>query len=307
MKKHNIILALLPLMTMLTVMSSCGSDTPSGPDLSKVETATDFVDPRDGRTYKCVKIGDQIWMAENLAYFTPGGSFNGCFTWNQTPDNISSLDLDRQVFIDMFTSVVQDPNHNWKTECGLDPERMLLNFQMFYIGGSDTQTQVMNSYSSSAYRPFSDEFNSRKTEYVMNHFDEFETVLRERTETADAAAGNYSKKYGYLYSFEGAKKACPDGWRVPTDADWKKLEQAMGMSKEEADIMNAWRGNGIGKELKRGGSTGFNALMAGCNAYCGGGSHLWINQDESCYFWTSEFYTYTEEVEKDEDDSNADS
>ena len=44
----------------------------------------------------------------------------------------------------------------------------------------------------------------------------------------DYQNGDYSTanaaKYGMLYSYDGAVQAIPDGWRLPTDADWKALE-----------------------------------------------------------------------------------
>lgn len=49
-------------------------------------------------------------------------------------------------------------------------------------------------------------------------------------------------KYGYLYSYEGANQAAPDGWRLPSDEDWKNLEIALGMSKSDADA-DGWRGS----------------------------------------------------------------
>jgi uncharacterized protein (TIGR02145 family) len=110
----------------------------------KIEAASGntgyFTDARDGQTYKWVKIGNQVWMAENLNYNT-GNSW--CY------DNV-----------------------------------------------------------------------------IAN-----------------------CNKYGRLYDWETAIRACPKGWHLPSDDEWKTLEMDFGMSQREADDAD-WRGTDEGKKLK---------------------------------------------------------
>lgn len=73
----------------------------------------------------------------------------------------------------------------------------------------------------------------------------------------------YAKDFGNYYTYREALDNCPDGWRLPTDDDWKYLEQLLGMSSSEAS-KEGWRsgaGNlmiqkqdqGTGLELRYGG------------------------------------------------------
>jgi uncharacterized protein (TIGR02145 family) len=59
------------------------------------------------------------------------------------------------------------------------------------------------------------------------------------------------KKYGRLYSWEAAQKACPGGWHLPTEKDWMTLIENLG-GEDKA-----------GKQLRIGGASGFNAPFAG--------------------------------------------
>ena len=73
----------------------------------------------------------------------------------------------------------------------------------------------------------------------------------------------YTKRYGYSYTLTGAKEACPDGWRVPTDEDWRKLEQAYGMSASEA-LERGWRGScAYAMREVKADSTSLGILMTG--------------------------------------------
>lgn len=41
----------------------------------------------------------------------------------------------------------------------------------------------------------------------------------------DGIAAKYFKTFGFLYDFEAAQAAVPEGWRLPTVEDWQELEQ----------------------------------------------------------------------------------
>lgn len=45
---------------------------------------------------------------------------------------------------------------------------------------------------------------------------------------------NY-ETYGVLYNWEAAKTACPPGWHLPSDNEWKILEKYLGMRSSDVD------------------------------------------------------------------------
>jgi uncharacterized protein (TIGR02145 family) len=42
--------------------------------------------------------------------------------------------------------------------------------------------------------------------------------------------------YGFLYNWETAKKVCPAGWHLPTDAQWTSLKNYLGGNNKKNDI-----------------------------------------------------------------------
>lgn len=104
--------------------------------------------------------------------------------------------------------------------------------------------------------------------------------------------------YGRLYNFYAiidSNNIAPEGWHVPTDAEWKQLEMYLGMSQEDADA-TGWRGTDEGGKLKETGTvhwnppntgatneSGLTALPAGYRVNNG----AFLNIGIYAYFWSS--------------------
>jgi len=142
-----------------------------------------FTDTRDKKTYKTVKIGEQVWMAENLNY-AAGGSCGG--TVSET-----------EKWIDEDTG---DVSGEW-------------------------------------------------THYPLEY---------KNNANCD--------KYGRLYEWETAKTVCPDGWHLPSDAEWRILVEG---DKEAGNKLKASSGwdDFEGKSLNGTDNYGFSALPGGNSDY----------------------------------------
>ena len=112
------------------------------------------------------------------------------------------------------------------------------------------------------------------------------------------ATDNYST-YGVLYNWTAAQSACPSGWHLPSDAEWKQLEKSLGMTDAQANSINFRGTHNEGNKLKEAGTvhwnspntgatneTGFTALPGGYRAE----SNIFSILGETGNWWSSTFY-----------------
>jgi uncharacterized protein (TIGR02145 family) len=95
----------------------------------------------------------------------------------------------------------------------------------------------------------------------------------------------YSKDgEGYYYTWNAAQNACPTGWRLPSDDDWKTLEGFLGLTTAEQDAFR-WRGDAdnAGTQLKEKGVTDFDAKLTGFYT----AQSVFEGYNDIAYFWTS--------------------
>jgi len=174
-----------------------------------------FTDSRDGKVYKIVTIGSQVWMAENLAYLP-----------SVCPPNSESPSLP------------------------------------YY--------------------------------YVYDYNGTNVTVAKATANNTTYGVVNYTT-YGVLYNWPAAMTACPEGWHLPNDVEWKQMEMYLGMTRDDAD-QTGRRGTYEGGKLKEAGTghwpypnteatneSGFTALPGGSRAKDGTFGHIGYKG----YWWSS--------------------
>lgn len=93
----------------------------------------------------------------------------------------------------------------------------------------------------------------------------------------DNSSSNCSK-YGRLYDWNTAKKACPSGWHLPSKSEFETLLSKVG-------------GSGNNAYYKDGGNSGFNALLGGVRSLdgsfseIGGGGYWWSSSELDGIAW----------------------
>lgn len=88
------------------------------------------------------------------------------------------------------------------------------------------------------------------------------------------------EKYGRLYTWEAAMKACPGGWHLPNNVEWTSLWDAVGgknVAGKKLKSKNGWERNGNGDDI-----FGFAIQAVGYRSDNG-----YFGEGEFAFFWSS--------------------
>lgn len=272
------------LIGLFFALWACQDDEPAvmpKPEGISYGTVTD----KAGNVYKTLTIGRQTWLAENFRYSLEDGGVTEQVTYGE-------------LNLQAHKEVLQGND--------MSSYRSLLNSQLsvresflFYLrmqlfaaeddGRLNTPAATIISYLTSNTIPYL----LAAGRYLTDE-DELRLIWDDAVNHYLKVDKAYLEQYGYLYSHEGAlravKEGAPEGFHLPTDAEWMMLERQLGMNPEELEGLENWRGT-VGDLLKAGEQgIGFDALYGGAAVYALSTAYnsRYVNKGEGAYFWSSD-------------------
>ncbi|MDE7374550.1 MAG: fibrobacter succinogenes major paralogous domain-containing protein, partial [Odoribacter sp.] len=236
-----------------------------------------------GNVYKTLTIGRQTWLAENFRYRLEDGDATDQVTYGESysPDNIAKLEGDNMNDYQSFC-------RNWYGQ-----EFLLYLREQLFAAYEEGRLVTAASTLSGRVSSFSIPYLLNNNQYTVDK-DELLSIWDDAVNHYLKVDKAYLEQYGYLYSHEGALRAvqegAPEGFHLPTDAEWMMLERQLGMNPEELEGLENWRGT-AGDLLKPGEQgIGFDALYGGAAVYALATAYnsRYVNKGEDAYFWSSD-------------------
>ena len=320
------------------------------PEPSDTKQPQQFTDPRDGKVYRTVKIGNQVWMAENLNFDCPRSKcykniekYGRLYDWETAnkvcPPGWHLPDYEEwQTLVDfaggnevagkkLKVKNSWDWNGNGTDEFGFSALsksnwwsasecNSILAFTRGIYSNHDEalcslgnksellSVRCLQDYLKPIYKKQLQQFTDPRDGKVYRTAKIGNQVWMAENLNFDCPGSwcyennpENAEKYGRLYDWETAKKACPPGWHLPDYDEWQTLVDFAGgneIAGKKLKAKNGWNNNGNGTD-----EFGFSALPGGYSDgsfnYVGDYGYWWSASEydnDNAYYRMMDYYFY---------------
>lgn len=201
-----------------------------------------FTDPRDGQTYKMVKIGEQTWMAENLKY--KGGAYEidesgAKYEWDSAlvacPNGWHLPNKSEMKSVLTDTSFQQLWTSTEKEDLTLTAFQKRFNSIDIVEKTSVVNVRCIQGQGTSISKL--DDINGIKTVRIGNQIWMANNLNIETPNSICYLEDAEECAKGRFYSISEAQNICPKGWRLPNKKDASLLINKLSKSGNEIDYM----------------------------------------------------------------------